>query len=166
MLLEILRRTPAWVYLLFLALLALGYYQSKPRVVPRLAIALLPSAMIGFSAYGVLSSFRASSFVIAAWLIGIGLALGLGRAVPLSRRASYSPSSRSFAIPGSWAPLVLMMTIFFTRYIVAVLRARNPALADVTLFASGVSLVYGFLSGIFLAGAVSLWRLGNRDLPA
>jgi hypothetical protein len=166
MLLEILKRTPPWVYLLFVALLAFGYVQSKPRVVPRARIAILPGVMIGFSLYGVLSSFRTSALALVGWLLGVGLALLLGQALSFSRDASYSAPMRSFAVPGSWLPLVLMMVIFFIRYVVAVLLALNPALADSALFAGGICLVYGFLSGTFLASAVSLWRLSNPGAPA
>lgn len=162
MLLEILKRTPPWVYLLFVVLLAFGYSQSKPRVVPRARIAILPGVMIGFSLYGVLSSFGTPALALVGWLLGVGLALLLGQALPFSRDASYSASTRSFAVPGSWLPLILMMAIFFIRYIVAVLLVRNPALADLELFAGGICLMYGFLSGIFLAGAAALWRLRNR----
>jgi len=46
MLIEILKRTPSWVFVLFFALLAWGYFQSKDRIVSRSQVSILPVAMI------------------------------------------------------------------------------------------------------------------------
>ena len=57
MLIEILQRTPPWVFVLFFALLALGYFQSRSRTVSRRRVSILPVAMIVLSLYGVFSAF-------------------------------------------------------------------------------------------------------------
>lgn len=163
MLFEILKRTPSWVFVLFFALLALGYWQSRSRTVPRARVAILPVAMIALSLYGVLSGFGISALAIVAWLAGVGLAVLVSARVTLVRNASYTAATQSFSLPGSWMPLVLMMCIFFTRYTVAVLLARNPMLAHDVSFIATICLLYGFLSGLFFAAALSLWRLVDRE---
>jgi lipopolysaccharide export LptBFGC system permease protein LptF len=60
LLIEILKRTPPWVFFLFFVLLAVGYYQSKDRIVGRGKVAILPIIMIALSFYGVLSAFGAA----------------------------------------------------------------------------------------------------------
>lgn len=57
MLIEILARTPLWVFAFFFALLALGIVQSRTRQFNRNKVWMLPVAMILFSFYGVVSAF-------------------------------------------------------------------------------------------------------------
>ncbi len=51
---EILRRTPAWVSILFLVLLGFGYLQSRPRVARRNTPLFIGSVSV---LYGVWSGF-------------------------------------------------------------------------------------------------------------
>ncbi len=163
MLFEILKRTPPWVFVLFVVLLVLGYWQSRPRTVARARVAILPAAMIGLSIYVVLSAFQSSIVGIGAWLIGVALAVLVNRAVGFPRGATYSHVTQSYALPGSWVPFVLMMTIFFTRYAVTVTIALNPLILAATGFVVSICVWYGFLSGMFFSGALALWRLANRS---
>jgi hypothetical protein len=164
MLVEILKRTPPLVFVLFFALLALGYLQSKARVVKRSHLAILPAAMIALSFYGVLSAFGVDAIALAAWLIGTSAAVWLGIALAVPRGAVYSAKTLSFSIPGSWLPLVLMMAIYFTKYAVGVILAQRLSVADSFEFIVLVSLAYGFLSGLFLARALVIWRCAKPDL--
>ena len=54
---EILKRTPPWVFALFLVLLALGCIQSRNRTVGRRRLLLLSIAMLTLSYYGVVAAF-------------------------------------------------------------------------------------------------------------
>lgn len=161
MLSEILKRTPSWVFVLFLVLLALGYSQSKARAVKRRHVAILPAAMIALSFYGVLSAFGVAPIALAAWLIGASVAVWLGIALAVPRGVTYSAEALSFSIPGSWLPLVLMMAIFFIKYAVGVILARQLPVAGTFEFTGLISLTYGFLSGLFLSRALVVWRSGK-----
>jgi hypothetical protein len=166
MLMEILKRTPPWVFVLFFLLLAFGYYQTKPRVLPIRRVAILPTVMIGVSIFSVVSAFGISIAAVSGWITGVVCALILNRWLGWPWDVSYSKTRRLFALRGSWFPLALMMAIFLVRYAVGVLFARRLSVTNSQMFASAVSLVYGLLSGVFLAGAVRTWRLsrpGNKE---
>jgi hypothetical protein len=154
MLMQVFARTPVWVYALFLVLLYLGYVQSKTRRISGAKLAALPVVLGAFSLYGVYSAFGAHATGIAGWGIGVMLALALNGVTRQPRDVTYEAAERVFTIPGSWIPLALMMAMFFTRYAVTVVLTTSPALADVAVFAAAVSLVYGLLSGTFLARAM------------
>jgi hypothetical protein len=158
MLIEILQHTPPWVFVLFFVLLGLGVVQLRPRVVSLARAVSIPIAMIVLSVFGVVSVFQTSLIAIFAWLVGMGLAIVLNRWWCYPKGVVFQPSSRTLSIPGSWMPLTLMMVIYFTKYGVAVVLARNSALLAVNSFIGCVSLVYGFISGIFFAGALLIWR--------
>ena len=159
MIMQIISHTPIWVFVLFFVLLTLGYLASRPRTLSRGRVAILPVAMMLLSAYGVVSAFGYRAMGILAWVAGMALAVLLNRILRLPRGANYFATTRSFALPGSWIPLALMLVIFFTKYAVAVLRLIHPALLDHVSFVAGISLAYGVLSGIFFASALTLWRL-------
>jgi Family of unknown function (DUF6622) len=167
MLTQIVRHTPLWVFILFFVLLGLGYAASRTRTVSRRRVAILPAALILFSAYGVVSGFGYRPAGIVAWFAGIGLASLLNHEIfRLPRGAGYSEATRSFALPGSWIPLTLMLTIFFAKYAVAVALALEPALIGTTGFVTGMCLLYGLLSGMFFASALTLWRLMRETVSA
>ena len=158
MLVEIIRRTPSWVFVLFFVLLALGYFQSKDRTVSRGQVAILPVAMIALSLHGVASAFGIAPVGLISWAVGAATAVRLGMMLIKTRGVSVSAETRSFFVPGSWLPLALMMAIFFTKYAVGVIVARQLPFAGESVFVGLVSLCYGLLSGVFLARALVIWR--------
>src|ERR1051325_7922801 len=162
MLIEILRHTPVWVFVLFVALIALGVWQSRPRIATAQRAAALPIAMVALSGFSVWSTFHASGISVRMWLTGLALGVLLRQSAGLPRGLRYVAADRTFAFAGSWLPLALMMTIFFPRYAVAVSIARDSHLVDVVAFVVGVCLWYGALSGLFFSNVISLWR-ASRD---
>lgn len=158
MLIEILKRTPSWVFVLFFVLLALGYYQSKNRVVSRNKVTILPAAMLVLSFYSVLSAFGSTTFAISSWLAGVTITTCLGFKSDILGGVTFVTEIRSFSVPGSWLPLALMMAIFFTKYAVGVILARKLPISGELAFIGSISLIYGLLSGVFLARAVAILR--------
>lgn len=155
---EILRRTPSWVFVLFFVLLAFGCFQSRDRLVSRSRVIILPTAMLLLSFYGVLSAFGITPLALAAWLAGVAVALCFGLKTVKLSGASFTKETGLFSVPGSWLPLALMMAIFFIKYAMGVILARKlPIISDLT-FIGSVGLVYGLLSGIFFARAMAIVR--------
>ena len=163
MLIEILKRTPSWVFVLFFVLLAFGYYQSKDRVVNRNKVTILPAVMVVLSFYGVLSVFGSTPFALSSWLAGVAITVYLGLKFANSSGVSFATETRSFSVPGSWLPLALMMAIFFTKYAVGVILARKFPIAGELAFIGSISLIYGLLSGVFLARAVAILRTAREN---
>ena len=164
MLIEILKRTPPWVFVLFFALLALGYVQSKGRTVGRGTAPILAYAMIALSFHGVFSAFGFVPVSITSWVLGVAIAVGPGLKLAIPQGVTFSPETQSCFIPGSWLPLAFMMAIFFTKYVVGVILARQLPIAGEASFVCSVSLGYGLFSGIFLARAIGIRRSAVRCL--
>jgi non-heme chloroperoxidase len=162
LLVQIIERTPSWVFVLFFVLVGLGYVQSRNRTVRRGSVAIIPLAMIALSLYGVLSAFGVAPAGLVFWLLGVGIAVWLGLNLPSPRGLSFSSESRSFFVPGSWIPLGLMMAIFFTKYAVNVIQARHLPIATGLIFIGAASLCYGILSGAFLVRALVIRRAAGR----
>jgi hypothetical protein len=75
---------------------------------------------------------------------------------------NFVTETRSFSVPGSWLPLALMMAIFFTKYAVGVILARKLQISGELAFIGSISLIYGLLSGVFLARAVAILRTARE----
>ena len=157
MLIEIISHTPRWVFILFFVLLVLGYLQSKTRTVSRKKVIILPCAMIALSFYGVISAFGISAVGIISWFIGAAATTWLGLMLGSPKGIVCKDDIHSVIIPGSWIPLLLMMAIFFTKYIVGVVLARELPIAGSLQFISIVCFFYGCFSGLFLARMLVTW---------
>jgi hypothetical protein len=164
MFVEIMKHTPVWVFFLFAALVYLGILQTMQRTVSIMRLALLPAAMLDYSIYGVVSAFGATANALALWLAGFAAAIALNRLLRRPRGVGYAQATRTFAVPGSWMPFALMMTIFFTKYAVAVAMALDSSLHDTALFVGIAGAVYGFLSGMFTARALHI-RSAAKQAP-
>lgn len=170
-LVAIVQKTPSWVWGLLAALLWLGIGQLAPRQVRAPRVVLLPAAMAGLSAYGLVSAFGAAGQtggILAAWLGAAALLAAAGLALwpRPAAGARYDAASRRFHLPGSAVPLALIVGIFFTKYLVGVELALQPALARDAAFALEIAALYGLFNGVFVARAVRLWRLARGAGPA
>lgn len=162
MLIEIVKRTPLWVFFLFFVLLAIGYMQSKDRAVRLGTVTILPVAMISLSFYGVISAFGIAPAGLFLWISGVTIVLGLGIKIASPANVTFSADTQSFLVPGSWLPLALMMAIFMLKYTVGVILARQLPIAKELVFIGFVSFCYGLLSGVFLARATVILRAKTR----
>lgn len=158
MFIEILSRTPLWVFFLFFVLLILGYVQSKNRTLSYGKVSTLPMAMIVLSFYGVISAFGVAPIGLAFWMVGVAIAVGFSIKHAAPKGVTFSARTRLFSIPGSWLPLALMMAIFFIKYMVGVVLARQLPMANEATFIGSIGFCYGFFSGIFLARAIFIFR--------
>lgn len=157
MLAGILHNTPYWVWGVLALLLVLGLMQTRKRNVSRFLVFLLPLIMIPLSLSTVASTFGIAPLPVMAWLGGIAAAFASNMLVfqaPAGVR--YDESHGKFEIPGSWIPLVLMMSIFLARFVIGFTRAVNPALVATNLFAGVVAATLGFCSGLFAARALKI----------
>jgi hypothetical protein len=162
----VLQNTPTWVFGLFAALLALGASQLRDREVGLMRMTLLPLVMSGLSLWGMVSAFRNSSQfggVLLVWALGALLMVALLASRPPKAGASWHPDTASFRLPGSWVPLVIILGIFLTKYIVGVDLAMQPALAQDGSYSLIVGGLYGLFSGIFIGRAASMGRLALRS---
>lgn len=140
---QIVINTPSWVFALFIGLLLFGLLQTRDRAIKKPFAYLLPVAMIALSFFGVQSAFGVSITPMAAWLTGMLLISIIMRRLFRQSALSFDQQENRFFIPGSWAPLAVIMGIFFTKYALAVVGAVGVSLG------LGAALCVGFLLGSF-----------------
>lgn len=168
MLWSIIEGTPHWVWALLAALLWLGASQMLPRQVGLRRTLLAPLALTAFSAWGLGTAFGLKPGLLLAWLAASGatalVALALRAQAPDGLR--FDAATLRFHLPGSAVPMLLILAIFMTKYIVGVELALQPPLAADHGFALDIALLYGLFNGLLFARVVRLWRLVQRTRMA
>jgi hypothetical protein len=159
MLLQIIIRTPVWVWGLFILLLWQGTKLARPSSTGLLRATLMPLAMVCLSIYGTVSAFGSQAHVVLAWLASAAVMVTVVLQFPLPAGTRYDASEKRIHQQGSFVPLALMMGIFFTKYGVGVSIAMHPTLVQDPVFSTAFCALYGGFSGIFAARALRLQRL-------
>ena len=162
MIVQILSHTPIWVFGLFFVLLVFGLIQTRTRIVGRVTALLLPVGMIALSLAGINSSFGFKTIPLAAWGMAMVIATVAGYAFFRDKRIHCEGAGGKFFVPGSWVPLVVIMAIFFAKYVYAVMHASNADIISAPIFIGALSAVYGLLSGYFSSRAVNFIRLAQN----
>jgi hypothetical protein len=157
---QILSHTPIWVFALFFVLLGFGLQQTRTRSVGIVPALLLPAGMIALSLAGINSSFGLRTLPLAVWGIALTIATVVGYTFFRDKRIHYKATERKFFIPGSWIPLVVIMSIFFTKYVFAVMNASHVEVISTPMFIGALSAVYGVFSGYFSSRTVNLIKQG------
>lgn len=163
MLVAIVQKTPLWVWMVLIALVALGASQCFARSASVRRTLLMPIALAVFSAWGIGSAFSAAPHgvgVLAAWLVVAGavaaLSLWLRQTPP--QRVHYDAAQQRFQLPGTTGPLLLILGIFLMKWAVGVELALQPFLAYDSQFALQITAAYGAINGVLFARAVRLLR--------
>lgn len=162
MIVQILSHTPIWVYALFFVLLGFGLIQTRTRAIGKIPALLLPAGMMALSLAGIHSSFGFTTIPLVAWGMAIAIATVVGYTFFRDKRIHFKTTDGKFFIPGSWIPLAVMMSIFFAKYVYAVMNAFNAEVISTPMFIGALSAVYGLLSGYFSSRAVNLIKLAQE----
>ncbi|MEP6825570.1 MAG: DUF6622 family protein [Ramlibacter sp.] len=159
----ILKNTPTWVWGLLVALTWLGLSQLRDRSASVARVTIMPVAMTAFSIWGTFSAFGGSpqfSAVLLSWFSAAAVVAALTASTRAP--ATYDAAARSFFLQGSWVPLVLILGIFLTKYVVGVELAMQPQQARDGQFTLVVGTLYGVFNGLFAGRAIRLWRLAMK----
>lgn len=163
MLQQIVLHTPLFVWGILAFCLFMGVKQSRDQRMSRQRLLLVPAIWTAFGLWGISSAFGLQAQNLAAWALGLMLVVAALRRVSWPRGARFDGSGGLFFVPGSWVPMVMIMAIFMAKYLVGVSLAMVPQLAQLPAFALGVSLLYGALSGLFVARSISVLRHGRGN---
>ncbi|CAJ0789561.1 hypothetical protein LMG7141_02244 [Ralstonia condita] len=151
---SIVSHTPAWVFVVFAGLIALGLRQTRPRIVSRRRLIVLPLLIAAYSFYGVALASHGSALALAVWLAAVCAAFLLTRVSP--PRGAESQAADTVRIPGSWVPMVAIVGLFGARYAYNVMLAIHPDIMQSGGFMVLFSALFGFLGGLLISRSVLL----------
>ena len=161
MLIQILSRTPPWVWLMLAALLALGLSQLRTRRVTPAQLLILPAVLLALGLWTMAPGFAALPLVGVLWLTALVGAAQLGRRLQPPRGAVWLASDKRLQLPGSVVPLTIIVAIFALRYAAGVAQALHPDWRTLATVQAPMALVFGGLSGLLLGRALALRALAS-----
>ncbi len=157
MLWQIILHAPLWVWPLLLGLIGLGLVQVQDRSVPGAVVLALPLVMVPYSAYGLIATFGADPRVLTAWCAGILATIALNQSVlGIPHGVVRDRGHWRFLVRGSLLPLVVMMAIFWTRFVLGVLAGMAPATISGPSFVIGIAFWLGLCGGFFPARTIRI----------
>lgn len=159
MILDILRNTPTWVYILFAVLILLGSSRLRSGERDARRVCIMPVVFIVLGLAGL--SQRSDSGAISAWLVAATVGLTLGTLVRPKLQAAVGRFR--IVLPGSVWPLLRILAIFAAHYFLTVAAVMSFDHRDE--FLRWDAAVSGMAAGFF---AGWLWRFvqGYRSAKA
>jgi hypothetical protein len=153
MLIQILTHTPLYVWAILAFLVYRGMVAMNDRDVETRKLVMIPAVMLILSLQDMNAKFGLGGWALAAWAAAAaGMALAAGLAG--SDRIAASTVPGHVRVRGSRLPLVMMMAVFFTKYVASVAVAVAPQLRQDTLFACIVCGLFGVFNGWFVGRLV------------
>ena len=152
---DILSGAPTWAYVLLAVLIALGIRRLKTREVPTVVAVIPVIAFLIWSIFGAVNfaALAGTQIAIQSWCGGA--VLGALSAVILPDAPAVRLSGGRVRLPGSWAPLILYMTVFVSRFICGAWAAINSGQA---IIATAIGVAIGAAMTARLATSVFQWR--------
>jgi len=150
----VLANAPIWIWPLFILLLVIGLMATRDRRSPVAPFYALP--FLGILALG--ATRELGSPQLAGICFGGGAILcGL---ITYRVQGSWivARDRRFIHLRGEWLTLITLMVIFFSRFLVGMLEAVNPALLNLPVMVAALAFVFGAASGSFLGRSVRILR--------
>ncbi|MCH8857267.1 MAG: hypothetical protein IIA03_13725 [Proteobacteria bacterium] len=147
---------PLWPLLILALLIALGWRQSRDRLVQPKTLVRLAVIMLALSLYGVASAFGVQALPLLAWAAGMCAVLTLGRHALAPR--ILAREGMAVRLQGSWLPLALMLGIFGAKFALGVATGLHAPVVQAAWFAALASTVFGLFSGAFAVRALAVYR--------
>ncbi len=152
-LLEVIRRTPAGVWVILAALLVIGAVQLREQTLGRRRVLLSAALLASLSIAGLLAAFRLHGLAWLAWVAGGVAVYAIVARTPWPRRVRYVAGHDAFVVGGSVVPLAAMFGMFAVFYVLNVALALHPEWKLDGRLALAAGAAYGVLPGLLLARA-------------
>lgn len=148
MLIQILSHTPFYVWAILALLVYRGVIAMRTREVKVSKMFIIPVIMLVLSLQDVFVKFGFTGVAFAAWTVAAVATMALVRRFSAAR-VTQSSTAGSVIVPGSTAPLSMMMAVFATKYGASVAVAIAPHLLADIVFSAALCALFGVLNGYF-----------------
>ncbi len=153
--------TPIWVWPLFVLVLYLGARNLTERERTPLSLVVLPLVMLGFALVNLVANAADKTLVIPAFIFSFAVGIAIGwnlvpKAVAVDRQHG------TIRVPGSFAPLLVVIAIVILRYIIGYSYGRWPELRGDPALALEFSATGALLAGIVWGRIVRIGAIYRR----
>jgi hypothetical protein len=143
-----------WVYLLLAYCIFVGIKSSKDNVTPYIKVLVVPVLFLYLSLHSLLVSFAISTFIVTVYGVSVLLGAGVGYWQTVMRKIQIDRKKLLISQKGSWGTLVLIMTIFISKFYFGYTSSADPQYLHNTMYEVSFLAVSGVTSGMFLGRAI------------
>lgn len=154
---EIITKTPIYVWPLLMFLLFMGIRARKLSIVPLKMFIIMPSIFCTWAIYAILMRYGTNFLILSLWTISLLLGVGIGYLIVRGFSMRFDKMKKKVEVPGSWMILTLSMTIFCLRYFLGITTAIRPDLAQSWLFLVP-ELLATMVTGIFAGRSICCFQ--------
>ncbi|NBO23956.1 MAG: hypothetical protein EBU93_01760 [Chlamydiae bacterium] len=147
---QILTHTTWWVFALFFYLLKIGIDATKPRIVSIKKLFILPIVFFAISINSLLSFFPLTLLPLLTYAIALTVGTAVGWRLVRKLKLGFDHIHHLVKVPGSFATLILILSIFSAKYYYGYSLATNPELVQRTGFVIFQLSLSGICTGLFL----------------
>ena len=156
--LQTILNTPPWVWPLLAFLLFLGIRALRPRTASLWRIAILPTVFCAWGLYGLVSLHALTAQRILPWVAAMAVGISAGMLVAGLQPIRADKVRHLVRAPGGPLTLVLILSVFATKYAFGVLHVtRSDLFAEPRFWLTELALS-GVLTGMFAGRFAGLWR--------
>jgi len=149
MLIQIVHHTPLYVWAILAFLIYRGTAAMRAREVEFRKLCIIPGAMLILSLQDIAAKFGLDGLALVAWASGAATVTALAWRLAGSRIVA-GGAAGTVRVPGSRAPLVMMLAVFCTKYAASVWLAIQPHAHGQVLCVATVCVLFGACNGYFL----------------
>lgn len=162
---EALKHTPWWVYLVFYILIQRGMAARRPNVAPLWRLALLPGVFGVLDVEALIRHGADNAAALPLWLLAILAGAVFGHRLVRDNAVRADHAQWLIGLEGDTTVLPLALIVFAVKYALAYLMAADPTLAQQTAFLLLSFAIGGFCTGIFV-GRVGTYYVKFRQAPS
>jgi hypothetical protein len=157
---ETLKHTPIWVYVLLAFLIAAGIRSMRTMVLPVFGLLVPSVTLLIISLSSVYSIVHGRNVLFAVWGGAFLCGLFTGNKFVKRMGIKYDCTSRKVTIPGSYLYMVLYLVIFGIRYYFGFKQATDPQSVDGIYASSAMAALSGVCTGML--GGFVLFCFGGK----
>ncbi len=160
---EALAHTPLWVWPLFAIVLFFGARNLWPRERPLAPLFILPAILLAFTLYNLTASSADLTLVILAFAVSFAIGIGVGWNLVPTDVVALKGQGR-VRVPGSVAPLLVVIAVIVLRYVMGYTYGRWPELRANSALAVEFSATGALLAGIVWGRILRLAQISRRTI--
>lgn len=158
---EILHKTPWWIFILFFCLLKVGIKGTKSRTMRIRHLYIAPAIFLEMSLQSLFSVFPQIWLTYTLYIGSVTIGIVIGWMLARRLELHFDHIYHTIKIPGSFMILILMMSIFFSKYHFAYSLATNPEILSKAAFTTFHLIFSGLTIGLLL-GRTGCYLFRNK----
>jgi hypothetical protein len=159
LLIEIIKATHWWVYVVFSFLILVGLRSTKPRTVSARQLFLLPFILMFLNLIWLSERIHNHSHLLIFWFLGLAAGAIVGWLM-VRKWTVKTHRYDQISLPSSWSVLILILLFFSIRYYFLFNYEMHPKAATHLFMAD--ALISGVMTGIFIGRAYHLFTKYHR----